>query len=71
MSTMIVEVYDALKDAGASEEKSRKAAETLANTDSRFNKIDTDIAVLKWMVGAGLLGIFAPLAQRLLSGVAA
>ncbi len=27
MSTMISEVYDALKEAGASEEKARKAAE--------------------------------------------
>lgn len=70
MSTMIVEVYDALKDAGVSEDKARKAAETLANTDSRFNRVDTELAVLKWMTGACLLGIFAPLVQRLI-GVAA
>jgi len=30
MSTMISEVYDALKEAGASEEKARKAAEAVA-----------------------------------------
>ena len=57
MSTMIVEVYDALKDAGATEEKSRKAAETLANTDNRFSKIDVELAVLKWMVGTVMVGM--------------
>jgi hypothetical protein len=30
MSTMISEVYDAFKEAGASEEKARKAAEAIA-----------------------------------------
>jgi hypothetical protein len=66
---MISEVYDALKDAGASEDKARKAAETLANTDNRFNAIDRELAVMKWMVGAALLGIFAPLAARLLGAL--
>jgi hypothetical protein len=54
MSTMISEVYDALKEAGASEDKARKAAEVLANYDARFNKIEQDLAVLKWMAGFNL-----------------
>lgn len=61
MSTMISEVYDALKEAGASEEKSRKAAEAIAAYDNRFNKIEQDLttirgelAVVKWMVGFNL-----------------
>ncbi|MBI3800940.1 MAG: integrase [Deltaproteobacteria bacterium] len=54
---MISEVYDALKEAGASEDKARKAAEVLANYDARFNKIETDLAVLKWMVGFTLAGV--------------
>lgn len=37
MSTMISEVSDALKEAGASEEKARKAAEARASTENRFN----------------------------------
>ena len=45
MSTMISEVYDALISAGAAEDKARKAAETLADTDNRFSRIDG--AVLK------------------------
>jgi hypothetical protein len=54
MSTMIFEVYDALKEAGASEEKARKAAEALAAYESRFSKVDTDLTLLKWMIGFNL-----------------
>lgn len=54
MSTMISEVYDALKEAGASEEKSPKAAEAIANYENRFSRIESDLAVLKWMVGFNL-----------------
>jgi len=42
MSTMIFEVYDALKDAGATEDKARKAAEALAAYENRFRKQGTD-----------------------------
>jgi hypothetical protein len=51
MSTMISEVYDALKEAGASEEKARKAAEAIAAYENRFAKIEADLMLLKWMVG--------------------
>jgi chromosome segregation ATPase len=44
MSTMLVELYDALKEAGASEEKARAAAEILARPDERFDKVDREIA---------------------------
>jgi len=61
MATMISEVYDALKEAGASEEKSRKAAEALASYDNHFAKIENDLtairgelALVKWMVGFNL-----------------
>jgi hypothetical protein len=42
---MISEVYDAFIAAGAPEDKARRAAETFANTDNRFTRIDS--AVLK------------------------
>ena len=45
VSTMISEIYDAFIAAGAPEGKARKAAETLANYDNRFSRIDG--AVLK------------------------
>lgn len=48
---MVDELYDALIEAGASPEKAKSAARALANYDNRFTKIETDLAVLKWMVG--------------------
>jgi len=59
MTTMITELYDALKDAGADEEKARKAAETMASYENRFAKVETDLAILKWMVGFNLAGTVA------------
>jgi hypothetical protein len=55
MTTMVTEVYDALRDAGASEEKSRKAAEAIANYDNRLAAIDTRLTVLTWMIGTNLV----------------
>lgn len=57
MSTRISEIYDALLAAGAPEEKARRAAEALANYDSRFSRIDADLLVLKWMTGFILAGV--------------
>lgn len=54
MSTMIFEVYDALKDAGATEDKAKKAAEALAAYENHFNKVESDLNPLKWMVGFNL-----------------
>jgi hypothetical protein len=58
MSTLISEVYDALISAGAAEDKARKAAETLANYDNRFSRVDgailkveSELVLVKWMVG--------------------
>ncbi|MGH7967062.1 MAG: integrase [Candidatus Binatia bacterium] len=54
MSTMISEVYDALKEAGASEDKARKAAEAVASYDNRLARLETDVALVKWMLGFNL-----------------
>ncbi|MGA8989830.1 MAG: integrase [Rhodoplanes sp.] len=51
---MISEVYDAFIAAGAPEDKARKAAEALADYENRFNRLDTELIVLKWMVGFGI-----------------
>ena len=40
MSTMLVELYDALKEAGASEEKARAAAESLVVGSDRLDRIE-------------------------------
>ena len=57
MAMMISEVYDALLEAGASPEKARRAAEALANYETRFSKVDADLLLLKWMTGFILAGV--------------
>lgn len=55
---MIVEVYDAFKSAGATEEKASAAAKAIADYNNRFNKVETEpgtnggeLSALKMMVG--------------------
>ena len=54
MATMISEVYAAFIDAGASPEKAQKAAEAIAGYENRFNKLEQEFTVVKWMLGANL-----------------
>jgi hypothetical protein len=54
---MLSRTYDALLAAGSPEDKARAAAEELAGYESRFAKIETDLAVLKWMLGVVLAGV--------------
>ena len=67
---MIAEVYDALKEAGASEEKSRAAAEAVASYenrftnlekayDNRFASIERKLTLLTWQINVVLAGIAA------------
>ena len=58
MTTMIAEVYDALLEAGASQDKARKAAEAIAGYEARFADIDRrlervegKITLQSWMIG--------------------
>lgn len=51
MAIMLAELYDALKDAGAPDDSARKAAEAVAAHENRFAKIESDLLLLKWMVG--------------------
>ena len=62
MPTMLSEVYDALLEAGASEEKARKAAEAVAAYDQRFATLETRIVELagrvglvQWMLGTNII----------------
>jgi hypothetical protein len=65
MTTMIAEVYDALIEAGASQEKARKAAEAIAGYEARFvgielrlERVEGKITLLSWMVGVAItLGV--------------
>ena len=57
MALILDSLYDALKAAGAPEEQARD----VAGYDNRLNRIERDMALLKWMVGFAitiLLGLF-------------
>jgi hypothetical protein len=61
MALLLDSLCDALKAAGAPEEQARAAARDVAGYDNRLNRIERDMALLKWMVGfaiAILLGLF-------------
>jgi hypothetical protein len=51
MAMMISQVYDAFIASGAPESKAREAAEAMAAYEGRFNKIEGDLNLLKWMNG--------------------
>ncbi len=63
MTVVVAGVNDAVKDAGASDEKARKAAEPLTQHDQRFANIDTDLAVLNWVLGFTLVGVVTLIAK--------
>ena len=67
---MISELYEALVDAGATEEKAREAAVALSAENlatkkdidevrGHIHRLELNMAVLKWMVGATLTGVAA------------
>jgi hypothetical protein len=67
MATMIAELYDALKSAGAPDDQARKAAEVVAGYENRFARIETDLTLSKWMVGFNLaitIGVLMLLLHR-------
>ncbi len=57
MAVMLAKTYDALIAAGAPEDKAREAAEELAAYENRFAGIETELAVIKWMLGVVLAGV--------------
>ena len=57
MTTMISELYDALKEAGASEEKARRAAEALASYDAQFAAVRQDIANVRSELKQDIAGV--------------
>jgi hypothetical protein len=73
MTTMIVEVYEALRAAGAPEDRAQAAARALADHERPFDRADTELAtirgeigalegqlvIVKWITGATFAGILA------------
>ena len=64
MPLMLSELYDALLEAGASEEKARKAAEAAAVVDTHFGALESRLATLDGHLSA-LDGRLAGLESRL------
>ena len=57
MSTMVVEIYDALREAGASDEKARAAASSIKNRNEPATK--SDLVELKHDLTVRLGGMIA------------
>ena len=54
MSTMNSEVYAALIEAGATEDKAREAAKSVVQYDTDIAGMKASLLLLKWMVGFNL-----------------
>ncbi len=54
MAVMLSKTCDALRDAGASDEKAQTAAEEIASFENRLAGLEADMRLLKWMVGINL-----------------
>jgi hypothetical protein len=82
MTTMIVTLYEALRAAGAPEDKAQAAARALAEHDRRFDRVDTELAAIrgelkalegqvvmvKWITGATFAGILALILRTFVPG---
>jgi hypothetical protein len=54
MALMLGALRDALVTAGAPADKAEKAAEEVAGYENRLAKLEADLTLLKWMVGANI-----------------
>ena len=67
---MVTELYDALRSAGAPEEKARAAAQAMSEeslaTKTDIARIERELLVLKWMSGTSLTGVISLLLKSFL-----
>ncbi len=77
MSTMTIEVYEALKAAGAPEDKAIQAAEAVASSQSATKSdilmlekqimlVQSEQKLMKWMLGVVLVAVVIPLIKDLI-----
>ena len=59
MALMMGKLHEALVGAGADKDAAREAAEEVANYDNRISKVESDLALLKWMLGFNIAMTFA------------
>ena len=55
MAVMLSKTYAALKAAGAPDGIAREAAEEIAGFENRLSGIESDVKLLKWMVGTNIV----------------
>lgn len=52
MSIMLGKLYLALKEGGATDSLAAEAASEVAGYENRLTKMESDISLIKWMLGA-------------------
>ncbi|MXX10920.1 MAG: integrase [Nitrospira sp. SB0677_bin_15] len=57
MAVMLAKTYEALKDAGASDEKAREAAEEIAGFESRLASIENRLIRVEVLITIVLTGV--------------
>ena len=60
---MVTELYDALRAAGAPEEKARAAVQAMSEaslaTKADIARLERELLVVKWMSGATVVGVIS------------
>ena len=67
MAIMLSKTYEALKSAGAPDDKAREAAEEIAAYDNRLANIESEVRPLKWMTGLVLAGVLSLVVEAFFS----
>ena len=65
MSTMNAEIYSALIEAGASEDKAKDAAKSVADYQKDINDVKVDLKLIKWGIGLIIVAEVLPILKTL------
>jgi hypothetical protein len=68
MTTMVAEVYDALKSAGAPEGAAHAAAQTVADAQTRLDRLEARIRLQYWLIVGLFVLVVGVYMQPLLIG---
>ena len=67
MSTMNAEIYTALIDAGASENKAKDAAKSVVDYQQDINGVRADLKLIKWGIGLIIAAEILPILKTIFS----
>ena len=65
MSTMNAEIYSALIEAGASEDKAKDAAKSVADYQKDINDVKADLKLIMWGIGLIIAAEVLPILKTL------